>query len=58
MHLCPRFQAVISKDERMPEKFGVSGYPTTFVIDRKGDIVYKGGIEGAVKMVEELKRAE
>jgi len=52
------FQAVISNDERMPENFGVSGYPTTFVIDRKGEVVFKGDIEGAVKMVEELKRAE
>jgi thiol-disulfide isomerase/thioredoxin len=49
------FPVVISKDEELPEKFGVSGYPTTFVIDRKGMIVYKGGIEGAVKMVDELK---
>jgi thiol-disulfide isomerase/thioredoxin len=52
------FQTVVSKDENMPENFGVQVYPTTFVIDREGEIVYKGGIEGAVKMVEELKQAE
>jgi len=50
------FPVVIAKDEDLPEKFGVKGYPTTFVIDRNGKIIYKGDIEGAVKMVEELKR--
>ena len=50
------FPVVISKDEEMPEKFGVKGYPTTFVINQTGQIVYKGGIEGAVKTVESLKR--
>jgi thiol-disulfide isomerase/thioredoxin len=50
------FPVVIAKDEELPEKFGVKGYPTTFVIDRHGTIVYKGDIEGAVKMVDELKQ--
>jgi thiol-disulfide isomerase/thioredoxin len=49
------FPVVIAKDENMPENFGVKVYPTTFVIDRNGMIVYKGAIAGAVKMVEELK---
>jgi len=49
------FHVVIAKDEDLPEKFGVKGYPTTFVIDRNGMIVYKGDIAGAVKMVDELK---
>lgn len=49
------FPVVIAKDEDLPEKIGVKYYPTTFVIDRNGMIVYKGGIEGAVRMVDELK---
>lgn len=49
------FPVVITKDKDMAEKFGVKGYPTTLVIDRHGIVVYKGGIEGAVKMVETLK---
>jgi thiol-disulfide isomerase/thioredoxin len=49
------FPVVIAKDEELPEKFGVKGYPTTFVIDRNGMIVFKGGIEGAIKMVDNLK---
>lgn len=52
------FQVVVSKDEYMPENFGVRVYPTTFVIDRKGEVVFKGGIEGAVKMVEELRQTQ
>jgi len=49
------FPVVIPTDEELPEKFGVKGYPTTFVIDRNGMVIYKGEIEGAVKMVDELK---
>ena len=49
------FPVVIAKDEDLPEKFGVISYPTTFVINQKGIIVYKGGVEGAVKTVDELK---
>ena len=50
------FPVVIAKDEEMPEKFGVKGYPTTFVINQNNQIVYKGDIAGAVKMVDELKQ--
>lgn len=49
------FPVVVAKDENLAEKFGVKGYPTTFVINWNGQIVYKGDIAGAVKMVEELK---
>jgi thiol-disulfide isomerase/thioredoxin len=49
------FPVVITKDEDLAEKWGVKGYPTTFVINPNGQIVYKGDIEGAVKMVDELK---
>jgi thiol-disulfide isomerase/thioredoxin len=49
------FPVVITKDEFLAEKFGVKGFPTVFVINQNGQIVYKGDIEGAVKMVDELK---
>ena len=49
------FPVVFAKDENMREKFGVKYYPTTFVTDRSGMIVYRGDIAGAVKMVGELK---
>lgn len=49
------FPVVITKDKSLAEKYGVKGFPTTFVINRNGQIVYKGDIEGAVKMVDELK---
>lgn len=49
------FPVLIAKDEEFPEQFGVTSYPTTFVINQDGQIVYKGDIEGAVRMVSELK---
>lgn len=52
------FPVVIAKDEELPERFGVKGYPTTFVIDSNGVIVFKGDIAGAVKMVDELKNVK
>ena len=48
------FPVVITKDANLPERFGVTGYPTTFVIDQKGNVVFKGSIEGATKQAEEL----
>lgn len=52
------FPVVITKGEDLAEKFGVKGYPTTFVINRNGQIIFKGDIEGAIKMVDELKRSD
>jgi thiol-disulfide isomerase/thioredoxin len=49
------FPVVVTKDEDLAEKFGVKGYPTTFVINPNGQIIFKGDIEGAVKLVDELK---
>lgn len=49
------FPIVIPTDEELPEKFGVKGYPTTFIINQNSQIVYKGDIAGAVKMIDELK---
>jgi thiol-disulfide isomerase/thioredoxin len=50
------FPVLLPTDEDLPEKFGVKGYPTTFVINKQGNVVYKGDIEGAILRVEELKR--
>src|ERR1044072_5877884 len=46
------FPVVIAGSEDLPEKLGVKGYPTTFVIDRQGKIVYRGDIAGAKAMVD------
>ena len=35
------FPVVITKDEDLAEKFGVKGYPTTFIINQSGQIVYR-----------------
>jgi thiol-disulfide isomerase/thioredoxin len=50
------FPVLLPNDEDLPEKFGVKYYPTTFVINRQGNVVYKGSIEGAILTAEELKR--
>jgi thiol-disulfide isomerase/thioredoxin len=49
------FPVLIAVDEDIPEKWGVTGYPTTFVIDRAGVVVFKGDIEGAIRTVDQLK---
>jgi thiol-disulfide isomerase/thioredoxin len=50
------FPVLLPIDEELPDKFGVFRFPATFVIDKYGNVVYKGGIEGAILMVEELKK--
>lgn len=50
------FPVLLPTDEELPEKFEVYFYPATIVIDRQGNKIYRGDIEGAIKMVEELKR--
>lgn len=49
------FPVLIAADENMPEKWGVTGYPTTFVIDQDGTVVFKGDIEGAARTIDQLK---
>lgn len=48
------FPVVISKREDLPDALGVSGYPTTFVVDQRGIVVFKGSIEYAADRMEEL----
>jgi|ERR1035437_954320 thiol-disulfide isomerase/thioredoxin len=49
------FPVLIPSDEDLPEKFAVSVYPTTIVIDASNKVVFKGSIEGAVATVQKLK---
>lgn len=49
------FPVLLPTDEELPDNFGVFRFPATFVIDRQGNVVYKGDIEGAVILVEELR---
>jgi thiol-disulfide isomerase/thioredoxin len=50
------FPVLLPTDEELPDKFGVFRFPATFVVNKQGNVVYKGGIEGAVLMVEELRK--
>lgn len=49
------FPVVITRDPDMSEKFGISRFPVAFVLNEAGTIIYKGDIEGAVRLVDELK---
>ena len=49
------FPVVIPTDKELPENFGITRFQTAFIINRTSQIVYKGSIEGAVKMVDKLK---
>jgi thiol-disulfide isomerase/thioredoxin len=49
------FPVVVAADEDLPEKLGVKAYPTVLVIGREGKIVYRGDIEGAIAMADELR---
>ena len=48
------FPVAITKEANLAEQYGVTGYPTTFVIDQKGNIVFRGDLEHATKLAEEL----
>jgi thiol-disulfide isomerase/thioredoxin len=50
------FPVLLPTDEELAEKFGVRVYPTTFVIDKQSNIIYKGDIEGAIQLIEELRK--
>lgn len=49
------FPVVIPKDENMPEKYGVTFYPTTLIINKKGNIIFKGTLENAISFIEKIK---
>lgn len=48
------FPVVISEREDLPEVLGVNSYPTTFVVNPQGVVIFKGGIEYAADRMEEL----
>lgn len=50
-----QFPAVTPNDEDLPEKFGVKFYPTTFVIDQNGLVVFKGDLLRAIDFVEKME---
>jgi thiol-disulfide isomerase/thioredoxin len=50
-----KFPVVVLKDEGIAEEIGVKSYPTSLVVDQNAQVIYRGNIEGAVKMIEELR---
>ncbi len=53
-----RFPILLPDDADLAPKFGVARYPTTFVIDRQGMILYRGSLEGAISLAEEIRYSE
>ncbi|MGH9945751.1 MAG: TlpA family protein disulfide reductase [Pyrinomonadaceae bacterium] len=49
------FPVVLPKDKELPEKWGVKYYPTTFIIDQNRGVVFKGGIDMAIDVLDELR---
>jgi thiol-disulfide isomerase/thioredoxin len=52
------FPVVVTKDPDMAEKYGVMRFPETFVINRSGEEVYRGEVDGAITLTEELRASE
>lgn len=48
------FPVLIPSDNLLPEAFGVSVYPTVIVVDKNGSVVFRGDIEHASVVVDEL----
>jgi len=48
------FPVLVPTDKLLAEAFGVGVYPTTFVIDKAGTVVFKGNIEQAERVVNQL----
>ncbi|MEO6334187.1 MAG: TlpA disulfide reductase family protein [Pyrinomonadaceae bacterium] len=46
------FPVLLPFDQELPEKVGVSGYPTTLVLDGAGNLIYRGDLKGAIALVD------
>lgn len=49
------FPVLLPKNKSLPEIFEVTSYPTTFVIDKNGKIIFKGDIELVEPILHDLK---
>jgi len=48
------FPVVVLTVDTIPQAYGVTHYPTTIIIDKTGNIVFRGVIENAEKVIDEL----
>ena len=48
------FPVVVPTVDTIPQAFGVTHYPTTIIIDKTGNVVFRGAIENAEKVIDEL----
>jgi thiol-disulfide isomerase/thioredoxin len=50
------FPVLLPSDDKLPENFNVNCYPTTFIIDKKGKIIFKGDIQFVKSILADLKK--
>lgn len=48
------FPVLICRDKALLKRLNITGYPTVLIINRKGELVFRGDIEDAGKKMEEL----
>lgn len=50
------FPVLLPSNDKLPDIFNVESYPTTFIIDKKGKIIFKGDIQFAKSVLADLKK--
>lgn len=50
------FKTFILENDKVAAKVGVNFFPTTLIINKKGEMIFSGEIEVAAKKLEEIKR--
>lgn len=50
------FPVLLPDSDTLPEMFNVQSYPTTFIINRSEKVVFRGDIENAQKVLDEMTR--
>jgi thiol-disulfide isomerase/thioredoxin len=48
------FPVLVLADSTLPERLGITSYPTMIVMDRRQKIVYRGDLKGAERVIAEL----
>lgn len=50
------FPAIVPSIDTLPEMFNVNHYPTTFIIDKSGKVIFKGDIENVKSILTRLTK--
>jgi hypothetical protein len=50
------FPILLPSNDLLPEMFNVISYPTTFIIDKSGKVIFRGDITNAKTTIAKLKK--